>query len=84
MPDETTHTSKKWKVIGAVIGAVVGLIITANDDLFQLLGLGPGSRFPFQFAWRPRGRLSGGSDRKGDRPQKTPRAASTRMIGGHL
>ena len=56
MTNERKTPGKRWKVAGAVIGALVGLIITANDDLFDLMGLGKEMRFPFQLL----GLLGGG------------------------
>jgi hypothetical protein len=56
MTDEPKAVGTRWKVIGAVVGALVGLTVTALDDLFELLGLGPEMRFPYQLL----GVLAGG------------------------
>jgi hypothetical protein len=56
MPDEQRIVGKKWTVVCAVVGVLAGLFVTASDDLFELLRLGPGLRFPYQLL----GVLAGG------------------------
>jgi uncharacterized protein YcfJ len=56
MTTEREAAGKRWKIAGAVIGALIGLVITANDDLFDLMGLAKEMRFPYQLL----GLLGGG------------------------
>jgi hypothetical protein len=48
MSDELNPAGKKWKIGLMIAGVVIGLVITDNDDLFELLGLKPDMRFPYQ------------------------------------
>jgi hypothetical protein len=56
MSSKPKTVGKKWTIACAVLGALAGLIVTASDDLFDLLRLGPDLRFPYQLV----GALGGG------------------------